>query len=99
MESSPPAHSFSKLMRWSTVFGLQRPNSSLKSHRMSPSRKASMALSGKIFSAVLRRLIHREMYDLRFSLVFCTHKRNSSNNVGHHEVPRKLAIKACQNSS
>jgi hypothetical protein len=81
------------------VFGLQRPNSSLKSRRMSPSRKASMALLGEIFSAVLRRLIHREMYDLRFSPVLCTHKRNSSNDVGHREVPRKLAIKACRNSS
>jgi hypothetical protein len=98
MESSPSAHSFAKLMRWSTVLGLQRPNSSLKSRRMRPSRKASMALSGEIFSAVLRRLIHREMYDLRFSPVLCTHKRNSSNDVGRREVPRKLAINACRNS-
>jgi hypothetical protein len=81
------------------VFGLQRPSSSLKSHRMRPSRKASMALSGKIFSAVLRRLIHREMYDLKFSPVLCTHRRNSSNDVGHHEVPQKFAINACRNSS
>jgi hypothetical protein len=58
-----------------------------------------MALSGEIFSAVLRRLIHREMYDLRFSPVLCTHKRNSSNDVGRRKVPRKLAIKACRNSS
>jgi hypothetical protein len=58
-----------------------------------------MALSVKIFSAVLRRLIHREMYDLRFSPVLCTHKRNSSNDVGRREVPQKLAIKAWQNSS
>jgi hypothetical protein len=65
---------------------------------MRPSRKASMALSGEIFSAVLRRLIHREMYDLRFSPVLCTHKCNSSNDVGRREVPRKLAINACQNS-
>jgi hypothetical protein len=71
----------------------------LKSHRMRPSRKASIALSGKIFFAMLRRLIHREMYYLRFSLVLCTHKRNSSNDVGSREVPRKLAIKACRNSS
>jgi hypothetical protein len=58
-----------------------------------------MALSGKIFSAVLRRLIHHEMYDLRFSPVLCMHKRNPSNDVGHREVPRKLAINACRNSS
>jgi hypothetical protein len=58
-----------------------------------------MALSGEIFSAMLRRLIHREMFDLRFSPVLCTHKRNSSNDVGRREVPRKLAIKACRNSS
>jgi hypothetical protein len=58
-----------------------------------------MALSGEIFSTVLRRLIHRETYDLRFSLVLCTHKCNSLNNVGCREVPRKLAIKACRNSS
>jgi hypothetical protein len=45
---------------------LQRPSSSLKSRRMRPSGKASTALSGKIFSAVLRRLIHHEMYDLNF---------------------------------
>jgi hypothetical protein len=36
---------------------------------------------------VLRRLIHREMYDLRFSPVLCTHRRNSSNDVGRREVP------------
>jgi hypothetical protein len=99
MESSPSAHLFAKLMRWSTVFGLQRPSSSLKSRRMRPSRKVSMALSNEIFSAVLRRLIHREMYDLRFSPVFYTHRRNSSNDVGHREVPRKLALNACRNSS
>jgi hypothetical protein len=81
------------------VFGLQRPSSSLKSCRISPSRKASMALSGEIFSAVLRRLIHREMYDLRFSPVLYTHSRNSSNDVGRREVPQKFAINACRNSS
>jgi hypothetical protein len=86
-------------MRWSTVFGLLHPSSSLKSRQMRPSRKASIALSGEIFSAVLRRLIHREMYDLRFSPVLCMPKRNSSNDVGRREVPRKLAIKACRNSS
>jgi hypothetical protein len=58
-----------------------------------------MALSGEIFSAVLRRLIHREMYDLRFSPVLCMHSRNSSNDMGRREVPRKFAINACQNSS
>jgi hypothetical protein len=58
-----------------------------------------MALSGEMFSAVLRTLIHREMYDLRFYPVLCTHKRNSSNDVGRRKVPRKLAITACRNSS
>jgi hypothetical protein len=71
----------------------------LKSRRRRPSRKASMALSGKIFSVMLRRLIHREIYDLKVSPVFCTHKRNSSNDVGRREVPRKLAMNACRNSS
>jgi hypothetical protein len=99
MESSPSAHSLAKLIRWSMVFGLQCPSSSLKSRRIRPSRKALMALSGKIFSAVLRRLIHHEMYDLRFSPVLYTHRRNSSNNVGRREVPRKFAINACRNSS
>jgi hypothetical protein len=45
-----------------------------------------MALLVEIFSAVLRRLIHREMYDLKFSPVLCTHRRNSSNDVGRREV-------------
>jgi hypothetical protein len=81
------------------VFGLQCLSSSLKSRRISPSQKASMALSGEIFSAVLRRLIHCEMYDLRFSPVLYTHSRNSLNDVGRREVPRKFAINACQNSS
>jgi hypothetical protein len=81
------------------VFGLQRLSSSLKSRRKRPSRKASMALSGEIFSVVLRRLIHRETYDLKFFPVLCTHRRNSSNDVGRREVPRKLAMNACQNSS
>jgi hypothetical protein len=58
-----------------------------------------MALSGEIFSAVLRRLIHHEMYDLRFSPVLCTHSRNSLNDVGRHEVPRKFTMNACRNSS
>jgi hypothetical protein len=99
MESSPSAHSFAKLMRWSMIFGLQRPSSSLKSRQMRLSRKTSMALLGEIFSAVLQRLIHCEMYDLKFSLVLCMHKRNYSNDVGCREVPQKLAIKACRNSS
>jgi hypothetical protein len=98
MESSPSAHSFAKLMRWSTVFGLQRP-SSLKSRRKRPLRNASMALSGEMFFVVFRRLIHREMYDLRFSPVLCTHRRSSSNDVGRRKVPRKLAMNACRNSS
>jgi hypothetical protein len=99
MESSPSAHSFAKLIRWSMVFGLQRPSSSLKSRRIRPSQKASMALSGEIFSAVLWRLIHREIYDLGFSPVLCTHRHNSLNDVGRREVPRKFTINACRNSS
>jgi hypothetical protein len=58
-----------------------------------------MALSGEIFSVVFRRLIHREMYDLRFSPVLYTHRRSSSNDVGRREVPQKLAMNAYQNSS
>jgi hypothetical protein len=52
-----------------------------------------------MFSVVFRRLIHREMYDLRFSPVRCMHRRSSSNDVGRREVPRKLAMNACRNSS
>jgi hypothetical protein len=81
------------------VLGLHRPNSSLKSRRMRPSRKASMALSGEMFSDVLRWLSHRDIYDLKLSLVFCTHRRSSSNDVGRREVPRKFAMNACRNSS
>jgi hypothetical protein len=33
-----------------------------------------MALSGEMFSDVLRRLSHLDVYDLRLSLVFYTHK-------------------------
>jgi hypothetical protein len=54
---------------------------------------------GKMFSVVFRRLIHHEMYDLRFSPVLCMHRQSSSNDVGHREVPQKFAINACQNSS
>jgi hypothetical protein len=99
MESSPSAHSFARLMRWSIVLGLHRPNSSLKSHQMRPSRKASITLSGEMFSDVLRKLSHRDMYDRRLSPVFCMHRRSSSNDMGHREVPQKFAIKACRNSS
>jgi hypothetical protein len=81
------------------VLGLHHPNSSLKSRRMRPSQKASMALLGEMFSDVLRRLSHRDIYDLRLSPVFCMHRRSSSNDVGHREVPRKFTMKACQNSS
>jgi hypothetical protein len=70
MESSPSAHSLARLMRWSMVLGLHRPNSSLKFHRTRPSRKASMALSGEMFSEVLRKLSHRDIYDLRLSPIF-----------------------------
>jgi hypothetical protein len=99
MESFLSAHSFARLMRWSIVLGLHRPNSSLKSRRMRPSRKASIALSGKMFSDVLHKLSHRDMYDLRLSPIFCTHRRSFSNDMGRCEVPRKFAIKACRNSS
>jgi hypothetical protein len=54
---------------------------------------------GEMFSVVFRRLIHREMYDLRFSPVLCMHRRSSLHDVGHREVPHKLAMNACQNSS
>jgi hypothetical protein len=47
----------------------------------------------------LRRLSHRDIYDLKLSLVFCTHRRSSSNDIGCREVPRKFAMNACQNSS
>jgi hypothetical protein len=52
-----------------------------------------------MFSDVLCRLSHLDMYELRLSPVFCTQKRSSSNDVGHREVPQKFAMKACQNSS
>jgi hypothetical protein len=93
------AHSFARLMRWSIVFGLACPSVSLKSLRMRPSQKASIGLSGEMFSAVLRRLSHRDIYERTGSLVFCTHSQSSSNNVGRLDVPRKLAMKACRNSS
>jgi hypothetical protein len=99
MESSPPAYSFVRLMSWLIVFGFTRPSVSVKSHRMRPSRKASIALSGEMFSAMLRRLSHQEIYECRVSLVFCTHNWSSSNDMGHLDVPRKLAMKACRNYS
>jgi hypothetical protein len=52
-----------------------------------------------MFSDVLRRLSHRDMYDPRLSPVFCTHKCSSLNDVGCRKVPRKFAMKAFQNSS
>jgi hypothetical protein len=58
-----------------------------------------MALSGEMFCDVFQRLSHHEMFDLRFSPVFCTHRRSSSNDIGHREVPQKFVINACQNSS
>jgi hypothetical protein len=99
MESSPLAHSFARLMSLSIVLGLDHPNTSLKSRQMRPSQKASIALSGEMFSDMLRRLSHQDMYNRRLSPVFCTHKRSSSNEVGRHEVPEKFAMKACRNSS
>jgi hypothetical protein len=54
---------------------------------------------GEMFSDVLRRLRHWDMYERKVSPVFCTHKRSSSNDVGRRDVPQKLAMKACQNSS
>jgi hypothetical protein len=52
-----------------------------------------------MFSDVLCRLSHRDIYDLKLSPIFCTHRRSSSNDVGHREVPRKFAMNACRNSS
>jgi hypothetical protein len=66
---------------------------------MRPSRKASMALSGEMFSDVLRKLSHRDMYDLKLSPVFCTHRHNSLNDVGRRKVPRMFEMNACRNSS
>jgi hypothetical protein len=57
-----------------------------------------MAVLGEMFSDVLRWLSHRDMYDLRLSPVFYTHRHSSSNDMGHCEVPQKFAMKACQNS-
>jgi hypothetical protein len=56
-------------------------------------------ISGDMFSAISRRLSHREMYERTFSLVFCMHSRSSSNDVGCLDVPRKLPMKTCLNSS
>jgi hypothetical protein len=81
------------------VLGLHRLNSSLKSRRMRPSQKVSMALLGEMFFDVLRKLSHHDMYDLKLSPFFCTHRRNSLNDVGRREVPQKFAIKTCRNSS
>jgi hypothetical protein len=39
------------------------------------------------------------MYEHRVSPVFCTYSRSSSNDVGRLDVPRKLAMKTCLNSS
>jgi hypothetical protein len=58
-----------------------------------------MALSGEMFSDVLHRLSHRDIYNLKLSPVFGTHRRSSSDDVGHREVPQKFAINACRNSS
>jgi hypothetical protein len=58
-----------------------------------------MALLGKMFSDVLRRLSHHDMYDFRLYHVFYTHRRSSSNNVGCHEVLQKFVMKARRNSS
>jgi hypothetical protein len=73
------------------VLGLHHPNSSLKSRRMRPSQKASMALSGEMFSDVFHRLSHQDIYDLKISPIFCTHRHSSSNDVGRREVPQKSA--------
>jgi hypothetical protein len=56
-------------------------------------------ISGEMFSAISRRLSHREMYKRRVSPVFCMHSRSSSNDVGCLDVPRKLPMKTCLNSS
>jgi hypothetical protein len=99
MESFLSTHSFARLMRCSIVFGLARPSVSLKSFQTRPSRKALIALSGEMFSGVLRRLSHHEMYEHRVSPIFCLHNRSDSNDVGRLDVPRKLAMKTCLNSS
>jgi hypothetical protein len=51
-----------------------------------------------MFSDVLRMLSHRDIYDLKLSPVFCTHRRSSSNDVGRRKVPQKFAMNACRNS-
>jgi hypothetical protein len=62
--------------------GLALPQLFPKILRMRPSRKVSMALSGEMFFDVLRKLSHRDMYDLKLSPIFYMHRRRSSNDVG-----------------
>jgi hypothetical protein len=86
-------------MRWSIVFGLACPSVSLKFFRTRSSQKASIALSGEMFLALLRRPSQHEMYERRGSPLFCMHSRSSLNDVGCLDVPRKLAMKTYMNSS
>jgi hypothetical protein len=81
----------------SPVFYTHRWSSSNDVSKTIP--KASIALSGEMFLAVLQRLRNQEIYERKVSLFFCTHRRSSSNDVGRLDVPQKLAIKACRNTS
>src|SRR3954471_24505305 len=68
MESSPSAHLLAMYMRWSSVLGLMRPSSSLKSWRLTPSLKASMALSSEMCAAEFLVLDQRNMYPITIAM-------------------------------
>src|SRR3954469_1055777 len=86
-------------MRWSSVLGLMRPSSSLKSGRLTPSLKASIALSSEICAAEFLVLDQHSMYERTDSPVCWVQARSSSIEAGLLLVPLKFWTKLYASSS
>src|SRR3954464_7149208 len=99
MESSPSAHLLAMSMRWSSVLGLTRPSSSLKSWRLTPSLKALITLSSEMCAAEFLVLDQRNRYERMDSPVRWVQARSSSIEDGLLLVPLKFRMKLYASSS
>src|SRR3954469_20930614 len=86
-------------MRWSSVLGLMHPSSSLKSWRLTPSLKASIALSSEMCAAEFLALDQRNMYERMDSPVRWVQARSSSIEVVLLLVTLKFRTKLYASSS
>src|SRR3954465_13792078 len=86
-------------MSWSRVLGLTPPSCSLKSWRLTPSLKASIALSSEMCAAEFLVLVQRSMYEQMDSPVRWVQDRIPSIKAGLLLVTLKFRTKLYAKSS